>query len=236
MLRRLRMPHFIDPTKHHHMRLLLVEDDIMIGENLEEALRADGLVVDWFRDGVSAEGALLGMQYDIVLLDLGLPRKDGVAILRSMRARQDRTPVVIVTARDQLDDRVAGLNAGADDYVLKPFEMDELLARIHAVLRRSAGHPETMFECGPVRVDRITREVTVAGNPMPLSGREWTLLDALIARPGQVLLRARLEEKVFGQPEDIGSSALDVLVHRLRRKLGNDLIVNVRGVGYMVPK
>ena len=218
------------------MRLLLVEDDIMIGESIEEALRADGLLVDWFRDGVSAEGALLGTRYEIVLLDLGLPRKDGVAVLRSMRARKDRTPVVIVTARDQLEDRVAGLNAGADDYGLKPFEMDELPARIQAVLRRSAGHPEAMFEHGPVRVDRITREVTVGGEPMLLSGREWAVLEALIARPGQVLLRARLEEKVFGQPENVAASALDVLVHRLRRKLGNDLIVNVRGVGYLVPK
>lgn len=134
------------------MRLLLVEDDIMIGESIEEALRADGLLVDWFRDGVSAEGALLATRHEIVLLDLGLPRKDGVAVLRSMRARKDRTPVVIVTARDQLEDRVAGLNAGADDYGLKPFEMDELPARIQAVLRRSAGHPEAMFEHGPVRV------------------------------------------------------------------------------------
>ena len=218
------------------MRLLLVEDDIMIGESIEEALRADGLLVDWFRDGVTAEGALLGTRYDIVLLDLGLPRKDGVAVLRSMRARKDRTPVVIVTARDQLEDRVAGLNAGADDYVLKPFEMDELLARIQAVLRRSAGHPEAMFEHGPVRVDRITREVTVDGEPKLLSGREWAVLEALIARPGQVLLRARLEEKVFGQPENVAASALDVLIHKLRRKLGSDLIVNVRGVGYLVPK
>ena len=218
------------------MRLLLVEDDIMIGESLAEALRTDGFVVDWFRDGASAEGALIAMHYDIVLLDLGLPRKDGAAVLRSMRARQDRTPVVIVTARDDLEDRVAGLNAGADDYVLKPFEMDELLARLHAILRRSGGRPETLFEHGAVSVDRVTREVRVDGQVIALTGREWSVLEALIARPGQVMVRARLEEKVFGHPEDIAASALDVLVHRLRRKLGNELIVNVRGVGYLVPK
>lgn len=218
------------------MRLLLVEDDTMIGESLQEALRADGLVVDWFTDGAAADRALLGMHYDIVLLDLGLPRKDGMAVLRAMRARKDLTPVVVVTARDELEDRVDGLNAGADDYVLKPFEMDELLARIHAVVRRSDGRPDTIFERGPVRVDRVTREVTVDGGAIIVTGREWAVLDALIARPGQVILRTRLEEKVFGNPEDVASSALDVLVHRLRRKLGNGLIVNVRGVGYMVPK
>lgn len=218
------------------MRLLLVEDDTMIGESLQEALRADGLVVDWFTDGAAADRALLGMHYDIVLLDLGLPRKDGMAVLRSMRARKDLTPVVVVTARDELEDRVDGLNAGADDYVLKPFEMDELLARIHAVVRRTDGRPETIFERGSVRVDRVTREVSVDGGAIILTGREWAVLDALIARPGQVILRTRLEEKVFGHPDDVASSALDVLVHRLRRKLGNELIVNVRGVGYMVPK
>lgn len=218
------------------MRLLLVEDDTMIGESLQEALRADGLVVDWFTDGAAADRALLGMHYDIVLLDLGLPRKDGMAVLRSMRARKDLTPVVVVTARDELEDRVDGLNAGADDYVLKPFEMDELLARIHAVVRRTDGRPETIFERGPVRVDRVTREVSVDGGAIILTGREWAVLDALIARPGQVILRTRLEEKVFGHPDDVASSALDVLVHRLRRKLGNELIVNVRGVGYMAPK
>jgi two-component system OmpR family response regulator len=143
---------------------------------------------------------------------------------------------VVVTARDDLEDRVDGLNAGADDYVLKPFEMDELLARIHAVVRRTDGRPETIFERGPVRVDRVTREVSVDGGAIILTGREWAVLDALIARPGQVILRTRLEEKVFGHPDDVASSALDVLVHRLRRKLGNELIVNVRGVGYMVPK
>ncbi|MEO8037640.1 MAG: response regulator transcription factor [Betaproteobacteria bacterium] len=218
------------------MRLLLVEDDIMIGESLAEALRSDRFVVDWFRDGTSAEGALVGMHYDIVLLDLGLPGKDGIAVLRSMRSRRDRTPVVIVTARDDLEDRVAGLNAGADDYVSKPFEMDELLARLHAILRRSGGRPETLFEHGTVCIDRVTREVRVDGQVISLTGREWSVLEALIARPGQVQMRARLEEKVFGHPEEIAASALDVLVHRLRRKLGNELIVNVRGVGYLVPK
>ncbi len=218
------------------MRLLLVEDDTMIGESLQEALRADGLVVDWFTDGAAADRALLGMHYDIVLLDLGLPRKDGMAVLRSMRARKNLTPVVIVTARDELEDRVDGLNAGADDYVLKPFELDELLARIHAVVRRTDGRPDTIFQQGQVRVDRVTREVSVDGGAVILTGREWAVLDALIARPGQVILRTRLEEKVFGHPDDVASSALDVLIHRLRRKLGNELIVNVRGVGYMVPK
>lgn len=218
------------------MRLLLIEDDLMIGESLMEALMADGFVVDWFRDGESADRALLGMRYDVMLLDLGLPRKDGTAVLRAMRSRQDRTPVVVVTARDELEDRVGGLNSGADDYVLKPFEMDELLARIHAVVRRSVGRPEALFERGSVRIDRVTREVSVDGRSVVLSGREWAVLEALIARPGQVLLRARLEEKVFGHPEGAASSALDVLVHRLRRKLGNELIVNVRGVGYMVPQ
>lgn len=218
------------------MRLLLVEDDPMIGEAVLDLLRAEHYAVDWVRDGQMADTALRTQGYDLVLLDLGLPRRDGLAVLRDLRARKDRTPVLIATARDALAQRVEGLDAGADDYVLKPYELDELLARIRALLRRAAGRAEPVYEHQGVSIDPATREVTVRGQPVLLSAREWAVLEPLLARPGLVLSRTQLEEKLYGWKDSISSNAVEVYVHGIRRKLGPDIIQNVRGVGYLVPK
>jgi two-component system OmpR family response regulator len=218
------------------MRLLLVEDDSMIGESVLDLLRAEHYAVDWVRDGEAADTALRTQRYDLVLLDLGLPRRDGLAVLRDLRARRDRVPVLVATARDALAQRVQGLDAGADDYVLKPYEMDELLARIRALLRRAAGRAEPVYEHLGVSIDPATREVQVQGKPVVLSAREWAVLEALLARPGMVLSRAQLEEKLYDWQHEISSNAVEVYIHGLRKKLGADLIRNVRGVGYMVPR
>lgn len=218
------------------MRLLLVEDDSMIGESVLDLLRAEHYAVDWVRDGEAADTALRTQRYDLVLLDLGLPRRDGLAVLRDLRARRDRVPVLVATARDALAQRVQGLDAGADDYVLKPYEMDELLARIRALLRRAAGRAEPVYEHLGVSIDPATREVLVQGKPVVLSAREWAVLEPLLARPGMVLSRAQLEEKLYDWQHEISSNAVEVYIHGLRKKLGADLIRNVRGVGYMVPR
>lgn len=218
------------------MRLLLVEDDVMIGESVLDLLRAEGYAVDWVRDGDMADTALRTQTYDLVLLDLGLPQRDGLQVLRDLRSRQQRVPVLIVTARDAVKQRVAGLDAGADDYLLKPYDLDELLARIRALLRRAAGRAEPVYEHKGISIHPATREVTVDGQPVVLSAREWAVLEPLLARPGLVLSRAQLEEKLYGWKDEISSNAVEVYVHGLRKKLGADLIHNVRGVGYMVPK
>ncbi|MES2295830.1 MAG: response regulator transcription factor [Pseudomonadota bacterium] len=218
------------------MRLLLAEDDTMIGEVVLDLLRAEHYAVDWVKDGAMADTALQTQSYDLVLLDLGLPRMDGLDVLRAMRARRDRTPVLVATARDALKQRVAGLDAGADDYVLKPYELDELLARIRALLRRAAGRAEPVFEYRNVSINPATREVLVDGRPATLSAREWAVLEALIARPGAVLSRAQLEEKLYSWRDEVSSNAVEVYIHGLRKKLGSELIHNVRGLGYMVPK
>ena len=218
------------------MRLLLVEDDAMIGEAVLQVLRAEHYAVDWVRDGAMADAALKSEQYDLVLLDLGLPKRDGLDVLRALRQRHDAVPVLVATARDGVAERIAGLDAGADDYVLKPYDIDELLARIRALLRRSAGRGEPVFAHKGVSLNPATREATVHGQPVSLSAREWAVLEALIARPGAVLSRAQLEEKLFSWKDDISSNAVEVYVHGVRKKLGNDFIQNVRGLGYVVPK
>jgi DNA-binding response OmpR family regulator len=218
------------------MRLLLVEDDTMIGESVLDLLRAENYAVDWVKDGDMAETALRSQDYDLVLLDLGLPRRDGLQVLRSLRARRLRIPVLIATARDAVQQRIEGLDAGADDYLLKPYDLDELLARIRALLRRAAGRAEPIYEHQGVSIDPATREVMAAGRPVVLSAREWAVLEPLLARPGLVLSRAQLEEKLYGWKDEISSNAVEVYIHGLRKKLGADLIQNVRGVGYMVPK
>jgi len=218
------------------MRLLLVEDDAMIGEAVHDLLREQDYAVDWARDGVQADAALAAQGYDLVLLDLGLPGRDGLAVLRGLRARRDRTPVLIATARDGVAERIEGLDAGADDYVLKPYDLDELLARIRALLRRAAGRAEPVYEHKGVTINPATREVTVQGRPVVLSAREWAVLEPLIARRGLVLSRQQLEDKLYGWGEEIGSNAVEVFIHGLRKKLGAALVLNVRGVGYMVPK
>ena len=216
------------------MRLLLVEDDPMIGESLQRALRLEGYAVDWVRAAPAAEGTLASERFDLVLLDLGLPGGDGLDVLRALRARHDATPVIVLTARDGRGDRVAGLDAGADDYLVKPFELDELNARIRAVLRRHAGRAEPLLAHGDVTLDPATRRVTRGGVAVPLSAREFAVLEALMLRPGAVLSRAQLEDRLYGWGEEIESNAVSVYVHQLRRKLGADFIGNVRGVGYFV--
>jgi two-component system OmpR family response regulator/two-component system response regulator QseB len=218
------------------VRVLLVEDDRMIGESVRTALRQEGHAVDWVRDGRAAAASLASESFDMVLLDLGLPARDGLDVLREQRARKDATPVIILSARDALRDRVDGLDAGADDYLVKPFELDELTARMRAVERRRAGRAEPAIEIGAVRFDPAMREVTRAGVPVALSAREYALLEALLVRPGAILSRAQLEDRLYGWNEAVESNAVPVYIHQLRQKLGAGFIRNVRGVGYFVPR
>lgn len=218
------------------MRLLLVEDDAMIGEAVLDLLRAENYAVDWLRDGALADAALQSQAYDLVLLDLGLPGKDGLDLLRSLRARKQRMPVLITTARDAVRQRIDGLDAGADDYLLKPYDTDELLARIRALLRRAAGRAEPVYDYQGLQIDPARREVTLQGQPVTLSAREWAVLELLVSRPGQVWSRAQLEDRLYSWKDEISSNAVEVYIHGLRKKLGSGLILNVRGVGYMMPK
>ncbi len=224
------------------MRLLLVEDDTMIGEVVLDLLRSEHFAVDWVRDGDMADTALRSEHYDLVLLDLGLPRRDGLDVLQALRARKDHTPVLIVTARDAVQDRIAGLDAGADDYVLKPYDMHELLARIRALVRRSSGRAEPVLEIHGLRLNPVTREVTrlPAGASEPesvsLSAREWAVLEVLMAHPGVVFSRAQIEEKLYSWKDDVSSNAVEVYIHGLRKKLGNAVIQTVRGLGYVMPR
>ena len=208
----------------------------MIGEAVLDLLRAEHYAVDWVRDGELADTALRTQDYDLVLLDLGLPKRDGLDVLRALRARRQRMPVLIATARDAVQQRIEGLDAGADDYVLKPYDLNELLARLRALLRRAAGRAEPVYEHQGISINPATREVTARGQPVQLSAREWAVLEPLLARPGLVLSRAQLEEKLYGWRDEINSNAVEVYIHGLRKKLGAGLIQNVRGVGYMVPR
>ncbi|EDS85869.1 DNA-binding response regulator [Burkholderia pseudomallei S13] len=218
------------------MRILLVEDDRMIAEGVRKALKADGCAVDWVQDGDAALTALGGEAYDLLLLDLGLPKRDGIDVLRTLRARGLALPVLILTARDAVADRVKGLDAGADDYLVKPFDLDELAARMRALIRRQSGRSESMIRHGALTLDPASHQVTLDGAPVALSAREFALLEALLARPGAVLSKSQLEEKMYGWGEEIGSNTVEVYIHALRKKLGSDLIRNVRGLGYMVVK
>lgn len=218
------------------MRLLLVEDDLMIGEAVLDLLRSDGYAVDWVKDGEIADMTLDAQSYDLILLDLGLPKRDGLAVLRRLRSRKDRTPVLIATARDALEQRVKGLDMGADDYITKPYEIDELLARIRALIRRASGRAEPVYEHLGVSIDPVTREVLVDGRAVSLLSREWAILEQLLARPGAVMSRKQLEDKLYSWKDEISSNAVEVYIHGLRKKLGSHMIQNVRGVGYMVPK
>ena len=224
------------------MRLLLVEDDTMIGEVVLDLLRAEHVAVDWVRDGDMADIALRSQHYDLVLLDLGLPRRDGIEVLKALRARKDNTPVLVVTARDAVQQRVAGLDAGADDYVLKPYDVNELLARIRALVRRSSGRADPVLEMHGLRMNPVTREVTrqtgSEGSPehIALSSREWAVLEVLMARPGAVFSRAQIEEKLYSWKDEVSSNAVEVYIHGLRKKLGSGVIQTVRGLGYVMPR
>jgi len=218
------------------MRILLVEDDAMIGSAIQGALRDAGYAADWVADGGAAQAALASQHWDLLLLDLGLPGTDGMDLLRSLRARGHALPVLIITARDALDDRLLGLDSGADDYLLKPFEMAELLARMRAVMRRQAGAASSVLGNGVVSLDTATKEATAGGVSVQLSNREFALLRALLARPGAILSRTELEERIYGWGEEVESNAVEYLIHVLRRKLGSEVIKNVRGVGWMVSR
>ena len=219
------------------MRVLLVEDDPMIGEAVQGALKDASYATDWVKNGQTALDTLACQNYDIILLDLGLPGKDGVEVLKVIRAKDNPVPLLIITARDGLDDRIRGLDGGADDYVLKPFEMTELLARMRAVLRRKGGIATSLLTNGIVSLDPATREATVnAGESMQLSNREFALLQALLVRPGAILSRSDLEDRIYGWGEEVESNAVDFLIHALRKKLGSEVIKNVRGAGWMVSK
>lgn len=216
------------------MRVLLVEDDEMIGQSLRDALAAQGWSVDWVKDGLLAQSAWADGDYACVLLDLGLPKRDGVDVLRHARDRGDATPVLVLTARDGVDDRVAGLDLGADDYLLKPYEPRELFARMRAVIRRRDGSAHSVIGAGTLQLDLTTREVMLQGERSQLSAREFALLHALLERPGAILSREQLENRIYGWGEEVTSNAVDVLIHGMRRKLGADTIRNVRGLGWRV--
>lgn len=218
------------------MRILLVEDDEMIGDSICASLMRERMVVDWVRDGRMVETAVSTEHFDLVLLDIGLPGKSGLDILRSLRLQKKSIPVIVVTARDAIGDRIRGLDDGADDYVVKPFDIDELAARIRSILRRSAGRAEPDMEVQGVCISPETREVRLGGEPVYLSGKEYAIVEALMLRPGSILSRAQLEERMYGWGDEIDSNAVDVHIHAIRRKLGIDFIRNVRGVGYFIPR
>lgn len=219
------------------MRVLLIEDDPMIGAAIQSALKDACYAADWVKNGQTALDTLLCQNYDLVLLDLGLPGKDGFEVLKSIRANHNPVPLLIITARDGLIDRVRGLDGGADDYVPKPFEMAELLARMRAVLRRKTGAASLLLTNGTVSLDPATREAHVnGGHAVQLSNREFALLQALMVRPGAILSRSDLEDRIYGWGEEVESNAVEFLIHALRKKLGSEIIKNVRGVGWMVSK
>ena len=213
------------------MRVLLVEDDPMIGSAVQAALKDASYAADWVKDGSAALTALAAQHYDLVLLDLGLPGRDGLDVLRTLRSRESALPVLVVTARDAVDDRVA------DDYILKPFEISELLARMRAVLRRHGGVATPVLTSAMLTLDPATREASAHGQPpVQLSNREFALLHALMQRPGAILSRADLEDRVYGWGEEVESNAIEYLIHSLRKKLGSEAIRNIRGAGWMVSK
>lgn len=216
------------------MRLLLVEDDVMIGESINEALNGENYAVDWARDGRSAELALANGVYDLILLDLGLPKKQGLRVLSEYRQRGGMLPVLIITARDSMADKVGGLDAGADDYLVKPFDLDELFARVRALLRRHTGRAQPVITYGKVTLNPAIHEVHLDGQLLSLSGREFALLLSLLTPPGRVRSLAELEEKLYSWDHEVASNTLEVLIHRLRKKLGTNFIQNIRGMGYKV--
>jgi len=218
------------------MRILLVEDDPQLGDGLTIGLRQAGFAVDWVKDGNSADHALQSETFDLVVLDLGLPRLSGMEVLSRARSRRQTLPVLILTARDATGDKVSGLDAGADDYLVKPVDLDELAARIRALTRRSAGRAAPLLTRGDLALDPAAHSVTLAGAPVELSSREFSLLQMLLENAGRVLSRSQLEQSVYGWRDEPDSNALEVHIHHLRKKLGSELIRTLRGVGYTIPR
>ncbi len=216
------------------MRLLLVEDDPMLGDAVQRVLQQESFAVDWVRDGEEAELALAALAYDLVLLDLGLPGKNGLDILRDLRRNKISMPVIILTARDAVNDRIAGLDSGADDYLVKPFDPDELAARIRALLRRRDGRVEPIITFGLLTLNLATRELYCQEKPIRLSLREFSLISLLLERPGVTVSRDQLEERLYGWNEEVESNAIEVHIHNLRKKLGHNLIRTIRGAGYLM--
>jgi len=218
------------------MRILLVEDDHALGEGIRTALKPEGYTVDWLQDGASALHALNHESFELAILDLGLPRLDGLEVLKRLRAAANPVPVLVLTARDATGDRIAGLDAGADDYLIKPFDVAELKARLRALLRRSFNRPEPVLEYRGILLDPVNQQVSYQGTPINLPRKEFVLLHELLAQPGRVLTRDRLQQVLYGWDEDVESNALEVHIHHLRKKFFPELIRTVRGVGYLVDK
>jgi two-component system OmpR family response regulator/two-component system response regulator QseB len=218
------------------MRVLLVEDDPQLGDGLTVGLRQSGFAVDWVKDGIAADQALATETFDMVVLDLGLPKLEGMEVLKRLRARGQTLPALILTARDTTADKIAGLDSGADDYLVKPIDLDELAARIRALVRRAAGRAEPVLRHGAVALEPASRRVTVADALIELSAREFAVLHALMENAGRVMSRSQLESSIYGWRDEPDSNALEVHIHHLRKKLGTDFIKTLRGVGYMIPK
>jgi DNA-binding response OmpR family regulator len=218
------------------MRLLLVEDDGILGDGIRAGLSQEGYAVDWVTDGYLAGHALQSEQYDLVVLDLGLPRRSGLEVLRDLRAKGSNIPVLILTARDTVADRVTGLDSGADDYLVKPFALNELCARVRALHRRTNERGTPLIRHGAITLDPAARKVTHEGKPVDLSVREFALLQTLLSTTGRVLSRARIEQSLYAWGEEIESNAVEVHIHHLRKKLGASLIRTIRGVGYVIDK
>lgn len=216
------------------MRVLLVEDDVMIGETLADALRDEAYTVDWVKDGQQAITTLKFQPYELVLLDLGLPKVDGMGVLTAMQDAKLTTPVLILTARDAIKDRIAGLDAGADDYVIKPFELGEVLARMRVLIRRSQGKTDNQLTAGDISLDNLNKRVTLAGKPIDTTAKEFMLLQTLMLTPDKVLSKTQLEDSLYGWGLEVESNAVEFLIHSLRKKIGHDRIKNVRRLGWYI--
>ncbi len=218
------------------MRLLLVEDDELLGDGLSVGLTQNGYTVDWLKDGASADQALQTEEFEVVVLDLGLPKLSGIEVLQNFRNRGNTTPVIILTARESIEDRIKGLDSGADDYLTKPFDLDELCARLRALQRRFNLRSEPTLSHGNVMLDPAAHTVTLNNEPISISRREFALLNKLLENEGRVLSRESLTQTLYGWGDEVDSNALEVHIHNLRKKLGQDLIVTIRGIGYMIDK
>lgn len=216
------------------MRILLIEDDLLLGDGVQKSLSHLGFTVDWMRDGRQGENALTGEEYAAVVLDLGLPQQNGLSLLQSIRNKGLRTPVLILTARDSKLDKLKGFSLGADDYVIKPIDMEELAARLHALIRRSAGRASPRIKIGAVEIDPDTRQTWCAGKPVELSAKEFAVLELLVQNAGRVLTRTQMEQSLYGWGDSADSNTVEVFIHHLRKKLGSDFIRTLRGIGYIV--